>query len=211
MNDNLRDDISPRVGLIPTQETDLIGELLGLPVEKVHESLQHYTLRDLGTMTEKELTDTGLTPTRARRLHNSLELARRFAKAGPLPVGKQFLNPRQIFDAFHLRFRDEKREHFLVVLVDARHRILREEVISIGSLTSSIVHPREVFAPAVRASAGAVILIHNHPSGEPSPSEDDIAVTRRLERAAEILGIRILDHIIVGDGEYASFKEMGLM
>ena len=99
----------------------------------------------------------------------------------------------------------------MVVLVDARHRILREEVISIGSLTSSIVHPREVFAPAVRASAGAVILIHNHPSGEPSPSEDDIAVTRRLERAAEILGIRILDHIIVGDGEYASFKEMGLM
>ena len=83
--------------------------------------------------------------------------------------------------------------------------------ISIGSLTASIVHPREVFAPAVRASAGAMILIHNHPSGEPSPSEDDIAVTRRLERAAELLGIRIVDHIVIGDGEYASFKELGLL
>ena len=89
--------------------------------------------------------------------------------------------------------RDEKREVFLVVLLDARHRVIEEKVISIGSLTSSIVHPREVFAPAVRASAGAMVLVHNHPSGEPSPSEDDIAVTRRLERAAELLGIRILE------------------
>jgi len=195
----------------PFTDHDLIGDLLGLTADAVAESLARYDLRTLGVMTETELKETGLTPARAHRLHRALELARRFAKAKPFPVGQQFLNPRQIFDAFHLRFRDEKREHFLVVLLDARHRIIREEVISIGSLTSSIVHPREVFAPAVRASAGAVILIHNHPSGEPSPSEDDIAVTRRLERAAEVLGIRILDHIIVGDGEYSSFKEMGLM
>ena len=98
-----------------------------------------------------------------------------------------------------------------MVLLDARHRIMGEEQISEGSLTSSIVHPREVFVPAVRESAGAVVFVHNHPSGEPSPSEDDIAVTRRLESAAELLGIRVLDHVIIGDGEYASFKEMGLM
>lgn len=128
-----------------------------------------------------------------------------------LQPGDAFLNPRQIFDHFHSRLRDLKKEVFCVVLLDARHRIMGEERISEGSLTSSIVHPREVFVPAVRESAGAIVFVHNHPSGEPTPSEDDIAVTRRLERAAELLGIRVLDHVIVGDGEYASFKELGLM
>lgn len=88
---------------------------------------------------------------------------------------------------------------------------MREEVISEGSLTSSIVHPREVFMPAVRDSAGAVVFVHNHPSGDPRPSEEDIAVTRRLSQAAEVIGIPILDHLIIGDGEYSSFKEAGLL
>ena len=107
--------------------------------------------------------------------------------------------------------RDKKREIFLVVLLDARHRMLREEVVSEGSLTSSIVHPREVFLPAVRESAGAVVLVHNHPSGDPRPSEEDVAVTRRLVRASELLGIRVLDHVIIGDGRYASLRQEGLM
>jgi DNA repair protein RadC len=97
------------------------------------------------------------------------------------------------------------------VLLDARHRVLGEEIVSEGSLTTSIVHPREVFLPAVRESAGAMVLVHNHPSGDPRPSDEDVAVTRRLVHAAELLGIRVLDHVIVGDGVYASFKETGLM
>jgi DNA repair protein RadC len=100
---------------------------------------------------------------------------------------------------------------FLVILLDARHRIMREEIVSEGSLTSSIVHPREVFMPAVRESAGAIVFVHNHPSGDPQPSDEDIAVTRRLVHAADLLGIRVLDHVIVGDGTYASFKEAGLL
>ena len=195
----------------PFTDHDLISDLIGLPAAQVAETLANYDLRTLGTMTEGELKNTGLTPARARRLHSAFELARRYGNGKPLPRGETFLTPRQIFDAFHLRFRDEKREHFLVVLLDARHRILREVTISIGSLTASLVHPREVFAPAVRASAGAVVFVHNHPSGEPTPSDDDIAVTRRLECAAEVLGIRVLDHIVIGDGEYASFRESGLM
>ncbi len=128
-----------------------------------------------------------------------------------LRQGMLFLNPRQIFDHYHGILRDKKREMFLVVLLDARHRVLGEEIVSEGSLTTSIVHPREVFLPAVRESAGAMVLVHNHPSGDPRPSDEDVAVTRRLVHAAELLGIRVLDHVIVGDGVYSSFKETGLM
>jgi len=171
----------------------------------------HGSLRRLATRSPGELRrESGLSPGEAHRVTCVFELARRLLEQR-LEPGEAFLNPRQIFDHFHTRLRDLKKEVFCVVLLDARHRIMGEERISEGSLTSSIVHPREVFVPAVRESAGAVVFVHNHPSGEPTPSEDDIAVTRRLEHAAELLGIRVLDHIIVGDGEYASFKELGLM
>lgn len=169
------------------------------------------SLRRLATRSVRELERAaGLDPTAAARLAALFVVARRIAEER-LQTGDAFLNPRQIFDHFHARLRDCKKEVFCVVLLDARHRVMGEERISEGSLTSSIVHPREVFVPAVRESAGAVVFVHNHPSGEPSPSEDDIAVTRRLERAAELLGIRVLDHVIIGDGAYASFKEMGLL
>ncbi|MHC4848436.1 MAG: RadC family protein [Planctomycetota bacterium] len=169
------------------------------------------SLRRLATRSTRELKGQyGLDSTSARRLQGLFVLAQRLAEERMEP-GDAFLSPRQIFDHFHSRFRDHKKEIFCVVLLDARHRVMGEERISEGSLTSSIVHPREVFVPAVRESAGAVVFVHNHPSGEPSPSEDDIAVTRRLERAAELLGIRVLDHVIIGDGVYASFKEMGLI
>jgi len=171
----------------------------------------HGSLRRLATRSPRELErDVGLSPSLALRVAAAFELGRRLLDERMQP-GDAFLNPRQIFDHFHARLRDLKKEVFCVVLLDARHRIMGEERISEGSLTSSIVHPREVFVPAVRESTGAIVFVHNHPSGEPTPSEDDIAVTRRLERAAELLGIRVLDHVIVGDGEYASFKELGLL
>jgi len=169
------------------------------------------SLRRLATRSPRELErEAGLPVEAARRVAGAFELGRRLVEERLRP-GDAFLNPRQIFEHFHTRLRDLKKEVFCVVLLDARHRIMGEERISEGSLTSSIVHPREVFVPAVRESAGAIVFVHNHPSGEPTPSEDDIAVTRRLEHAAELLGIRVLDHVIVGDGEYASFKELGLM
>ncbi|MHC4940592.1 MAG: RadC family protein [Planctomycetota bacterium] len=169
------------------------------------------SLRRLATRSSRELESKhGLDRASACRLKGLFVLAQRLAEQR-LEPGDAFLSPRQIFDHFHARLRDAKKECFCVVLLDARHRVMGEERISEGSLTSSIVHPREVFIPAVRESAGAVVFVHNHPSGEPSPSEDDIAVTRRLERAADLLGIRVLDHVIIGDGVYTSFKEMGLI
>lgn len=168
-------------------------------------------LRRLATRTVRELTEVpGIGPAQASRLAALGTLARRLMEERLKP-GMFFGNPRQIFEHYHGALRDRKREMFLVVLLDARHRIMREEIISEGSLTSSIVHPREVFMPAVRDSAGAVVLVHNHPSGDPRPSDEDVAVTRRLVHAAELLGIRVLDHVIVGDGKYSSFKESGLL
>jgi DNA repair protein RadC len=139
-----------------------------------------------------------------------------FALAGRIQGRKlerldRFTSPAQVFDYFHHEFRDSRKEYFLVLLLDGKNRIIRRVQVSEGSLNQSIVHPREVFSPAVRESAAAVILVHNHPSGDPAPSAEDIAVTRRLREAGEIMGIRVLDHIVVGDGEFVSFVERGLL
>lgn len=101
-------------------------------------------------------------------------------------------------------------EHFIVLFVDAKNRPFRKEVVSMGTLNQTLVHPREVFRAAVRAGANALLLAHNHPSGDPEPSPEDISVTRRLAEAGEILGIPILDHLVVGDGRFVSFRERGL-
>jgi DNA repair protein RadC len=169
------------------------------------------SLRRLSTRAPRELVGAlGVNEGQAARLAALFGLTRRLM-GERLRHGMLFANPRQIFEHYHGALRDKKREMFLVVMLDARHRVLGEEIVSEGSLTSSIVHPREVFLPAVRESAGALVLVHNHPSGDPRPSDEDVAVTRRLVHAAELLGIRVLDHVIVGDGAYASFKEAGLL
>jgi DNA repair protein RadC len=94
-------------------------------------------------------------------------------------------------------------------LLDNKHRKLRDVCISQGSLTSSVVHPREVYIPVIRESAAAVIFVHNHPSGDPTPSQEDIALTRRLREVVELVGIRVLDHVIIGKGRYVSFVDDG--
>jgi DNA repair protein RadC len=105
--------------------------------------------------------------------------------------------------------RDLRHEVFKVILLDAKHAIMRDTTVSEGSLTLSIVHPREVFTFAVKESAAAVIFLHNHPSGDPTPSQEDRVLTARLVSAGEVLGIRVLDHLVVGDGRYVSFADQG--
>ena len=107
--------------------------------------------------------------------------------------------------------RGEEREQFHVLLLDGKHRLKARHAISIGSLSTSIVHPREVFRPAVRAAAAAVLCAHNHPSGDPEPSPEDMAVTQRLDQAGKLLGIPLLDHVVLGDGQWVSMRQrMGL-
>ncbi len=108
------------------------------------------------------------------------------------------------------RLKDKKKEHFQALLLDTRSKLIKIAEISIGSLDTSVVHPREVFKEALSASAASVIFVHNHPSGDPQPSEDDMKLTERLAQAGEIMGINVLDHIIIGDKKYLSLKREGL-
>ena len=100
-------------------------------------------------------------------------------------------------------------ETFGVLALDVRHRLLRDSIVSIGCLTSTLVHPREVFFEAVQARAAALVLYHNHPSGDPEPSADDLALTRRLASAGSLMGIEVLDHVVLGAGRYVSLKQRG--
>lgn len=104
---------------------------------------------------------------------------------------------------------DYDREAFLVLLLDAKNRLIGANLASVGTLTASLVHPREVFKPAIAASASAVICVHNHPTGDPAPSREDQALTQRLFEAGKLLGIRFLDHVVVGDGRHYSFLDDG--
>ena len=109
------------------------------------------------------------------------------------------------------RFRYETKESFVAILLSTKNHVLKTPVISIGSLNASIVHPRELFREAINASAAAVILAHNHPSGDPAPSPEDVSLTRKLVDAGKLLDIPVLDHIVLGDGKYISFKEKGIL
>lgn len=150
----------------------------------------------------------GIGKAKAAQLKAALELGKR-ALAGPLCKGAKITSSRDLFTHYHPSLRDLRHEVFKVVLLDAKHAIMRDATVSEGSLTLSIVHPREVFTLAVKESAAAVIFLHNHPSGDPTPSQEDRALTARLVSAGEVLGIRVLDHLVVGDGRYVSFADQG--
>ncbi len=135
-----------------------------------------------------------------------LELARR-ALSPPFPRTEPLASPSQVFERYRYLLTDSPVEVFLAVLLDVKHRVLRDVRVSVGTLDGSLIHPREVFAEAVAERAAAVILVHNHPSGDPSPSREDREVTRRLRSAGGIVGIPVLDHVIIGNCSFASLRE----
>ena len=150
----------------------------------------------------------GVGPAKAAQLKAAVEVGKR-AVSSPLTTGMRINSSADLFKHYHPSLRDLRHEIFRVVLLDAKNQIIRDVTISEGSLTLSIVHPREVFIPALRASAAAVIFLHNHPSGDPTPSQEDRVLTARLVSAGSLLGIQVLDHLIVGDGRYVSFADQG--
>ena len=123
----------------------------------------------------------------------------------------RYTSPQQVSDLF-TALQDETKEFFVCLHLDGKNKIVCFEVVSIGSLNQSIVHPREVFKTALLTSAAAIILVHNHPTGDPSPSQEDIIITRRLKEAGELLGIKLLDHVIIGaEGSFISFATQGML
>ena len=160
---------------------------------------------DLGQLAQLK----GVGKAKAGVLVAAFELGRRAMQEG-LGVLPVISSPTETLPLL-AEIKDQRKEYFLCLYLNARNQVIHKEVISIGSLSASIVHPREVFQVAVQHTAASIILAHNHPSGDVSPSQDDIDLTRRLVNAGEIMGIDILDHIVIGSADFLSLKERGLM
>ena len=149
----------------------------------------------------------GIGPSKATIIKAALELGNRISRY--VPDKYKISNPWEVYKFYIEELRYIKKEVFKVIILNTKNEIICDVDVSVGSLNSSIVHPREVFVEPIKKSANALILMHNHPSGNPQPSAEDIRVTERLIKVGEIVGIPILDHVIIGDGIYYSLKEEG--
>ncbi len=149
----------------------------------------------------------GLGPARACEIAAVFELGRRYLNGKRLGI---FLKPRDIWEELR-DIREQKKEHFVVFFLDTRNQEIKRDIVSIGTLNYNLVHPREVFEPAVKNLAASVIVAHNHPSGCLEPSDEDLSLTKRLVQAGKLLGIELLDHVIVTREGFMSFKQKGLL
>lgn len=171
-----------------------------------------HSLRRLSRMDPAALEGvSGVGPATAARLGAACELGRRMASEEAGTLSGPLRGPAEVHKRLGPRLRDLPQEEFHVLLLDVRHRVLREHLVTRGTLDASLIHPREVFRLAILERAAGIILAHNHPSGDPAPSPEDRRVTRQLSDAGRAVGIPVLDHVVVGDGRYASFSELGLL
>lgn len=201
-------------GLASLQDVELLALLFGsgsrgLPAVRLAERLLVARgLSGLAGLSAHELcAEPGIGPARAAQVAACFELGRRLSP----PDGDALIRgPEDIYAATR-DLRGARKEHFVTFYLNARNQVIARETVSIGSLNASIVHPREVYEPAVRHSAASLILVHNHPSGETDPSDDDLALTRRLAQVGELLGINLIDHVIVGRRGFTSFKQQGFL
>ncbi|SFS97504.1 DNA repair protein RadC [Paenibacillus sp. 453mf] len=169
------------------------------------------SLRNLVDMSVDELCQLkGIGPAKAIQLKAGIELGQRVmqTRLAERPVIR---SPRDAADLLMEQLRYLQKEHFVCLFLNTKNHVISQETLSMGSLNASIVHPREVFRAAMKCSSASIVCAHNHPSGDPAPSPEDIQLTRRLVKAGEIVGIDVLDHIVIGDGKYASLKEQGFI
>lgn len=153
----------------------------------------------------------GIGLAKATQIKAALELGRRIDRQFETKGQPVIKTPEDVEKLLKGKLRDKKKEYFTLIMLDSRNHLIRDINISVGSLNASIVHPREVFKEAISASAAAVIFVHNHPSGDPSPSADDIKLTKRLIEVGKLVDIDVLDHIIIGEEKCLSLKEMKII
>lgn len=165
-------------------------------------------LADLGV--EQLCEQRGIGPAKALQLLSALELGRRMART-ELEDKPVIRSPQDVSTLVMEDLRYLQQEHFVALFLNTKNRVIGRETLSVGSLNAAIVHPREVFRAAVKRSAASIICVHNHPSGDPAPSPEDIQLTNRLSEAGHIIGIEVLDHVIIGDRRFVSLKERGDM
>ncbi|AEI44970.1 RadC family protein [Paenibacillus mucilaginosus] len=168
-------------------------------------------LRSLSDMSLEQMTSIkGIGSAKALQIRAGIELGRRMARSGL----NETVTIRSPQDAANLLMEDLRylqKEHFVCLFLNTKNHVIGRETLSMGSLNASIVHPREVFRSAIKRSSASIVCAHNHPSGDPTPSPEDIALTRRLAEAGEIVGIEVLDHLVIGDQRFVSLKELGYM
>ncbi len=159
---------------------------------------------------EELLTINGIGTAKACNILASLELNKRISQSS-LNKKMKITSPTDVCNIFMDELRYEMKEKFIIILLNTKSEIISKEIISIGNLNSSIVHPREVYKYAIKKSAASILFIHNHPSGNPMPSENDKEITKRLTEVGDIIGIKVVDHIIIGNNQHFSFKEHNLI
>jgi len=183
------------------------SELLGIILGVAEDSLK---VKGLSDIMDQPQAIAGIGEKRAEKIYAIREVAKRLMEE-PARKMDTIRSPQDAYDYASPRLQYEDREHFAVIVLDIKHHIIDMPIISIGSLTASVVHPREVFRAILKYPAAAFIMVHNHPSGDPAPSCNDIEITKILVEAGKLMDIPALDHIIIGRGQYNSLKEMGKM
>ena len=177
-------------------------------VEMARKILQKFGSQGLHNATFKDLVQhVGLGPAKACEIVACFELGKRLLKDKKAVL---IMSAQDVWQQM-ADIRDNKKEHFVVFYLDTRNQQIKREIISVGTLNASLVHPREVFEPAIRHNAAHIIIAHNHPSGDPEPSQEDLVLTRRLTEAGKILGIELLDHVIITQYQWLSLKERSLI
>ncbi len=189
-----------RTGSVKTNAVQLAIDLL-----KKFLSLQNISNLSISELCSMK----GIGPAKAAHLKAALEFGRR--SLIPLCPGVSLTRSKDVFRHFSPLFQNSRKEIFKIILLDQKNKVLRDVTVSQGSLTATVVHPREVFNPAVRDSAASVIFLHNHPSGDPTPSLEDKKMTGRLVAAGSLLGIQVLDHVVIGSDSYFSFADAGFI
>jgi len=179
-------------------------------IEIANDILEKYGNKKLLDVSYEELRNMrGVGPTKATQILAAIELGSRLFKEKS--EKEVYINSSQDVIKETEYIKENKKENFVALYLDARNKLIHKETVSIGTINANLVHPREVFEPAVRHLAAQIVLAHNHPSGDPEPSEDDLAITKRLVESGKILGIEIFDHIIVVKNGFFSFKDEGLI
>ncbi|MEF2243347.1 RadC family protein [Paenibacillus sp. IITD108] len=166
-------------------------------------------LHSLIDMTREEMMSVkGIGEAKAIQLQAGIELGRRLSRSR-LGQSIAIRSPKDAAEHVMDELRYLKKEHFLCLFLNTKNHVIARETMSIGTLNAALVHPREVFRAAIKHNSASIICVHNHPSGDPTPSPEDISLTKRLTEAGQLIGIEVLDHVIVGDGRYISLKEHG--
>jgi DNA repair protein RadC len=202
-------------GASALSDSELLAIILRTGSKK--ENVINLSQRILGEYNIKQLSQINLTQlmkihgikeSKATQISACFEIARRLESFNSVEKPK-ISSPEDVYRRLFPRMREQKKEMFIELCLDTKNQILKEEVISVGSLNANVVHPREVFKLALTESAAHIIVAHNHPSGDPTPSREDIEITKKLVETGTIMGITVLDHVIIGDGRHFSMKEAG--